>query len=53
MFAYRNTEDVRKIVDKLIKKGQLRKNLVDGEYELTQKGLKKCKKKGLRIEYVE
>lgn len=52
MFAYRNTEDIRKKIDMLIKKGHLRKNLNSGEYELTKKGIKKCKKIGLKIGFI-
>ena len=53
MFAYRNTEDIRKKIDMLIKKGHFRKNLNSGEYELTKKGIKKCKKIGLKIGFIE
>lgn len=49
MFAYRNTEKVRKTIDKLYRKGHLRKNPDTGEFELTKKGVKICKKKGVRI----
>ena len=37
----------------LIKKGHLRKNLNSGEYELTKKGIRKCKKIGLNIGFVK
>lgn len=49
MIAYRNTKKIEKMINKLLKKGHLKKNLDTGKYEIDEKGIRKCKKKGLKV----
>ncbi len=47
MIAFKNTEEVRKKIAYLLKKGHLK--IKNGEYKLTKKGIKICKKIELEI----